>query len=99
MSSRFRLTPWNAAKSQAGPAGRRPEEVDMGHIFRTDRDMSDANQPTPILDRVWDATRPPELAPEQSDRIWAEVQRACDQPRTLQLEPSTRSRRSRPSRL
>jgi hypothetical protein len=65
----------------------------MGHIFRTDRNMSDANERATILDRAWAATQPPELSAAESDQLWAEVVRACDHPPTLKLEPSTQSRR------
>jgi hypothetical protein len=33
----------------------------------------------PTLERVWAATRPPELSGDDFDRIWADVQRAYDE--------------------
>jgi hypothetical protein len=77
--------------SRTGPVGCRPEEIDMGYKFRTDRDMSDASEPTPVLDRAWAATRPAGLPPEAVDRIWGEVERACERPEILTMGPSPRS--------
>ena len=53
--------------------------------------MSDASEPTPVLDRAWAATRPAGLSPEAVDRIWVEVERACKRPAILTMGPSPRS--------
>jgi hypothetical protein len=67
----------------------------VGYTFRTDRDMSDANQNDTILDRAWAATRPPDLSTAEADRIWAEVLQACDQPSTLTMDSPNASRSRR----
>jgi hypothetical protein len=67
----------------------------VGYTFRTDRDMSDANQHDTILDRAWAATRPPDLSTAEADRIWAEVLQACDQPSTLTMDSPNASRSRR----
>jgi hypothetical protein len=67
----------------------------MGSTFRTDRDMSDANEQATILDRVWAATQPPDLSTAEADRIWAEVLLACERPSTLTMDSPTSSRSRR----
>jgi hypothetical protein len=67
----------------------------MGSTFRTDRDMSDANEQATILDRAWAATQPPDLSTAEADRIWAEVLLACERPSTLTMNSPTSSRSRR----
>jgi hypothetical protein len=67
----------------------------MGSTFRTDPDMSDANEPATILDRAWAATRPADLSPAEADRLWGGVLQALDQPSTLTMDSPTTSRSRR----
>jgi hypothetical protein len=56
---------------------RRSEEADMDRM-RIDHEMTGRDDATPLLDRVWAATRPPELSGDDFDRIWTDVQTAYD---------------------
>jgi hypothetical protein len=57
--------------------------------MRIDRDATGPDDTAPTLDRVWAATRPPELSADAFDRIWAEVQRAYDdRPASLPMTPA-----------
>ncbi len=47
------------------------------------------------LDRVWAATRPPELSGDEFDRIWAGIQQAYDRPNVLPMIVSPRAEWSR----
>ncbi|HEY2159420.1 MAG TPA: hypothetical protein VGH33_27590 [Isosphaeraceae bacterium] len=56
--------------------------------------MTSPDDTTPTLDRVWAATRPPELSADAFDRIWADVQRAYDdRPASLPMTRPVRARR------
>jgi hypothetical protein len=46
--------------------------------MRIDRDTTEPDDATPLLDRAWAATRPPELSGDDFDWIWVEVQAAYD---------------------
>jgi hypothetical protein len=61
----------------------------MDHL-RIDREPTGPGEDAPLLDRAWAATRPPELAPADFDRIWAEVRRAHDaRPAVLAMTTAT----------
>ena len=47
------------------------------------------------LDRVWAATRPPDLSSRAFDRIWADVQAAVDRPVAIAFDAAKRSAATR----
>jgi hypothetical protein len=66
----------------------------MDHT-RIDRNLTEPNDRTPALERIWAATRPADLRADEFDRIWAEVQRAYDaRPLVLAMPRPARSRRT-----